>query len=380
MEKISFHFIIVVWGDEYVDMLLQVALRCFLSPKNIPALKNRNNSKFVFVTTQDDYQKISNSKIFHTLEKHIDITFLELDMSGDENKYSRMTKGYNLATEFACKENACAVYLVPDCLVSDGTFLSLEKYAQEGKEVVLLPGAMVVKEKVYDHIKTMRLAADQPLSFAPRELARWGLMDILHPEFQHYNYSKDRFTTLPHMVAWNIPGDDGLLIRAFHLHPLMASFVDRKEAVSFDADSIDEGFIERNFFDLNKFILERDSDNMIIYSMKDANYEHGTGSILLSGKRKKLKAIANIAGNAMVNNLHKLYFYNSYKLHSGDLGPAWFEVEKETFSVVGEAYRAPPNKDNKIYFLCWRYVRKMVAKMLPLRAKIFLKGIYWQLR
>lgn len=374
MLKKPFFFIVVVWGDAYVDMLLQVSLRCFLSPQNIPGLSNLDASKFIFVSTKKDYLKISQSAIFKQLETYIEPMFLELDMTGDETVYTRATMGYEQATQVACQHKAYAIYLLPDCLISDGTFCSLEKYAQEGRDVVLLPGPRLVKEKVMSYLSDKHLADDSVLSFEPRKLAAIGL-EFLHPEFKHYNYNGQGFTKWPHMVTWNIPSQQGLLVRAFHLHPLMVNYSNQTGPVDFNKyDTIDGSFIKRNFLDFNKFLLETDSDNMILYSMTDAADRIEDG--LLWGAKEKLQAILSISQlDTMVNELQKIYFYNAYKLHVDELNAKWLDVERESLEVLKAVFTHSNYSKNEFSF--YLKGRKWLLSLLPSRFRIIVKRTYW---
>ncbi|MDF1757000.1 MAG: hypothetical protein P1U74_01690 [Legionellaceae bacterium] len=368
-----FYYIVVVWGDDYINMLLQVSLRCFLSENNIPGVSNLSTSKFLFVTTRRDYETISQSAIFKKLATYLEIVFVELD-SKEENVYSRMTRGYELATIIATEQQAYAIYLLPDCIISDGTFLSLEKYANEGRDVVLLPGPRVIKEKFLSLVQDLNFADDEPLCLESRKLAKIGL-SCLHDEFENYNYTKKKFTKWPHMVTFDVPGEEGLLIRAFHLHPLMVSCTNRETPVSFNMlDTIDASFIQRNYTNLNAFVWERDSDNMILYSMTSEKERHESG--LLWNKSEKTKAIIDMAQCPLVNELQKVHFYNVYKLHVNDLNSKWLNIERDSFEMV-KFVLAPASHMNKR--LC-SYMKKGLMKCIPSQLKPRFKSVYWNFK
>lgn len=377
MQQISLCFIVVVWGENYVDMLLQVSLRCFLSPQNIPGLASLSSSKFVLVTTKQDYQTISQSRIYKRLTDYIEPVFIELDEDSDsnENVYTKVTMGYEQATKYACEHQAYAIYLLPDCVISNGTICSLEKYAFEGRDVVLLPGPRVIKDRVMSYVSDLRLEDGDALSFEPRKLVSIGL-DFLHSEFKNYNYTGQRFTKWPHMVTWSIPEQNGLLVRAFHLHPLMVNFSKQKGPVDFNKyDTIDGSFIKRNFLDFNKFLLETDSDNMILYSMTEEKDRVEEG--LVWGTGEKLRAILDISQReAMVNELQKIYFYNAYKLHSEELGATWDDVERESLSVVKAVLTS--TKISRNQFTLYLKTRKRVMDALPPQLRLVLKRMYWK--
>ncbi|OGV29514.1 MAG: hypothetical protein A3E88_00255 [Legionellales bacterium RIFCSPHIGHO2_12_FULL_35_11] len=372
-QSLSFYYTVVVWGDDYINMLLQVSLRCFLSENNIPGVSNLSTSKFIFVTTPRDYETISQSAIFKKLATYLEIVFVELD-SKEENVYSRVTRGYELATILATEQQACVVYLLPDCIISDGTFLSLYKYAKEGRDVVLLPGPRVIKEKFLSLVQKLNLADSEPLSLSPRKLAKIGL-SCLHDEFDNYNYTRKQFTKWPHMVTFDIPGEEGLLIRAFHLHPLMVNYTNRENPIFFNIlDTIDAGFIQRNYKNLNAFVWEQDSDNMILYSMTSEKERHEAG--LLWSKSEKTKAIRDMAQCSLVNELQKINFYNIYKLHVNDLNSNWLNIERDSFSMV-KLVLTPASCINKR--LC-SYIKKGLIKCIPPQLKPFLRCVYWRFK
>lgn len=372
----AFYFIVVVWGEDYVDMLLQIALRSFLSPKNIPRLSNLHESRFVFATTKHDYKKISESPIFQKLESYIQPVFLELDEDNNESVHVRMTLGYEMASKLCYEKSAYAVYLLPDCIVSDGSFLSLENYAQQGRDVVLMPGPRIIKHQFMSYIKNLRLDAAQPFNFAARELVDIGL-SMLHNQFKNYNYTDKKFTKWPHLVTWNIPGQKGLLIRSFHLHPILVNFSNRKELVLFNkSDTIDGNFISRNFLDLNKFYLETDSDNMLLFSMSNEEdiVEHG----LLWSIKEKLQAVITMSQSDLVNELHKIYFYNTYKLHVNDLSSEWYEVERDSRALMKSVLSSRQIKNKYPTFSM--KTKKWLLKILPEKSKDPLKQMYWRSR
>lgn len=372
----ALYFIVVVWGDEYVDMLLQVALRCFLSPKNIPGLGNLHESRFVFVTTKQDYSKISGSPIFRKLESYIQPVFLELDMSGDESIHARMTMGYEIASKLCCEKNTYAVYLLPDCIISDGTFLSLEKYAQQGRDVVLMPGPRIIKQKFMSYVSSLMLGSTESLTFDARKLVEIGL-SMLHNQFKNYNYTDKKFTKCPHLVTWNVPGQKGLLIRSFHLHPILVNFSNRKELVLFNkSDTIDGNFINKNFLDLNKFYLERDSDNMLLFSM--SNEEDMVEHRLLWSAKEKLQAVINMSHSVFVNELHKIYFYYTYKLHENDLSSEWDEIERDSLVLMKTVLMSGQITNIRTFFSM--RIRNWLVKILPKKAKDPLKQLYWRMR
>src|SRR6185295_17779718 len=150
-----FYFIVVVWGERYVDYLLNFCIPALLAPRNLPALHNSGN-RLVVVTTVEDWQRMSQSKQFAALRPHAEPAFLELPPPReDESVYDRMSAGHRLATRCAFRDKAYGVLLTPDLLLSDGSVETIQRLAADGAQVVLAAALRYGEEPLFEQLEKM---------------------------------------------------------------------------------------------------------------------------------------------------------------------------------------------------------------------------------
>lgn len=334
-----FYYVMVVWGESYVGMLLDLALPTFLAPHNLPALSNLNESRFVFVTTPADRLRIEASPIFHKLRDVIEPVFIEPEwMSDDTPYYLKAARGHRMGAEAAAAAEGYCIYLCPDCLISDGSFLRLETLARAGKEAVMTTGLRLVTETVYEELRVgNRLAPGRPLVFTGRELAGFGLRH-LHPEVQRYYWDHPHFTLHPQLCIWPVPGEEGVVIRAFHLHPIMVSMKGVGDLGTLDISTIDGDFLGNHVTDWDRIHVETDSDNFLIFSLTGAQERLAPPY----PNRPDVREIGKMAYNSTVNPLHRSYFPKAIRLHAGEVTPKWAEVEAESGGVVYPVLNCSP--------------------------------------
>src|SRR6266496_6239219 len=94
-----FYFIVTFWGQRYRDWFCRFPLASLLSRNNIPALKNKGESRFLVCTTRDDWEELQNDPNFRQLADYIRPVFLELpSVPSTVHKYSRMSLGHAMLT------------------------------------------------------------------------------------------------------------------------------------------------------------------------------------------------------------------------------------------------------------------------------------------
>jgi hypothetical protein len=109
------------WGDRYVDYLLTFGLATLLSPNNLPGLPNLGRSEFVFITTEQDGQRIRGSKLFGMLEAIIPVKFLYLTLVEGRRReaLSQLATAMEAGANEALGKGFCFL-LNPDGIYSDG--------------------------------------------------------------------------------------------------------------------------------------------------------------------------------------------------------------------------------------------------------------------
>ena len=333
---LPFYYVMVVWGEKYVDMLLDVTLPCLLSPGNLPALPNRAESRFLIMTTAADRERILGSPVYAELNGLVQVDFVEAPwLESDVSRYTRASRGHQEGARIAAANDAYCVFLVPDILVSDGALPFLHRTAQAGKQAVMVPGIRVTKESILREIQSSpKNRTGAALEFTARELVGLGMRHV-HPGDQLYNWDNPHFSKHPVICTWTIGKEPGLLIRAFHLHPILVKVNTAESVKLLDTNTIDDEFLGLNFPDWDAIHVETDSDNIVLFSLTEADERN----VPLAANTATVEKIRAVAYGSLSNPLHRYYFTKAIKLHAEDLNEDWEQAQRETGLLAYDALR-----------------------------------------
>ncbi len=325
LAALKFHFVMVVWGAPYIDLMVNAALPTLLSSGNLPALADASHSEFIFYTAPADEEIIRAAPSVACLRELMPIRFEYIDPSEPVTKYALMGKAHGNAVRRARDEKAHAVVLAPDAIIADGSLRTLARLAHEGKRAVMTLGPRIAQETGFPAFQERCTGqTSSTITITPRDLVRF-LMDHLHPEMQLYFVDSTRFSSYPVYCFWSM-GDHGILARAFHLHPLM---IDCSRIESLDAlfrDTIDGQFIGNAIGRWSDIHVESDSDNLLVctFSPADAQYSARKEGVM------SIEKVRKIAYHRLVNPLQRMFFTHAIKMHCNDLDDDWARMEEAT--------------------------------------------------
>lgn len=329
--KLPFYYVMVVWGEKYVDSLLKVTLPCLMAPRNLPALSNLEESRFLIITTPEDALKIADAPIFSSLRDTIATQILTPRWLDDDLPYHlKAARGHMMAAELAVENVAFCVYLAPDFILSDGALLHLEWLARQGKEAVMIPGIRLIRESLLQELAQRSLfKPGSPISLSSRALVEMALVHV-HEEDQRYNWDHPCFSHVPVVCTWNVENEKGLMIRAFHLHPILVSMQGARDLSSLASNTIDGDFLGYNIGDWDKIHVEQDSDNIAMFSLTGKDERR----LPLIPNTASVERVGALAYGVSVNPLHRYFFTKAIKLHCADLNDNWRHVEEKTARLV----------------------------------------------
>jgi hypothetical protein len=165
----------------------------------------------------------------------------------------------------------------------------------------------------------------------PRKLMKFAL-DHLHPENRRLLYDFPEFTNYPITCLWSKDAA-GLLLRSFHLHPLMVDLSSERALPILAHDTIDGEFIHAAFADRRDIHIETDSDNILVFSLSSENDREE----LRRRTRSNRMRLRCMAYQWNVNSLHRWLITRAIKLHTEDLDESWERLEQQTGQEVAEA-------------------------------------------
>jgi hypothetical protein len=330
-ENLRFHFITAVWGEAYTELFLRLVLPNQLSAGNLGFFRDKPGSAtFKVYTTQRDAERIRASPAYARLAEAVtpDISLVEdIDLSG---KYSALTQCHRRAIASADAVGAALVFLSPDLIWSDGTFRRLWQLAHTGTRVVMVGSIRVAKETFVPEYLARHLSPAVGMAgVGSRPLVALALKH-LHPLSQSLFWDSDRFDSIgPSHLYWRV-GSDGMLVRAFHLHPLMVNPVVRGLLPS---STIDADYTPLACPDPRAVYVVQDSDEIAGFEIS-ARGQFGSF-------RPKRARVADVAFYARYwTQAHHLNFVDrSIRIHAGELSSAWHSIERESDEVVAAVHR-----------------------------------------
>lgn len=331
------HLIIACWGKEYVDMFLNVALPCHLSPGNLPAICDNHDLLYKIYTTEEGELCISNHAAFLKLKALVKTRIITIDpdnLSGEYGKFSPLIQLHNRAIEEADRDNAALILLLPDFFMTDGTLSRLLVIAGKGYRTILTLTLRLVKETaIPEFISRFYSPDDHTLTASPRESVKVALKH-LHPIERSY-YWDSNLSSFPIHVYWPM-GDEGLIAHCYYLMPIMVNPRIRglKPQLTVDVDYVD-------------LVCPRHSENYVVRDSDELVCFEFTGQAVTDANAKTREPFRptpwNLAKWAVVNAnpvysslLHHWYFQQPIRIHTADLSAKWNKAERESSKIASQ--------------------------------------------
>lgn len=266
-----FYFITVVWGRSYCGKFLQYCVASLLAPRNIPAIRSRQRSRFLIGTLPADWDYMRATPIFHELERYVEPVFIEIPpCPPDKLACIHMGAGHLSACGMAHRDKAYGVILAPDSVFSDGTIQNLQKHAAAGMEVVWVAAMRFGEEPFLGHLRALGALSDDdrtrsciPLVISGRQLVLAGV-NGMHTETLTYEWDAPYFINGPSGVWWRVPGENGIVLHCLSWAPLLFDFaaVPTHDTSTLETWTIDGDYVFKNLGPRPKMHVVQDSDEM----------------------------------------------------------------------------------------------------------------------
>jgi len=258
-----------------------------------------------------------------SLRKIMEIRFVHIEPERYETVYHALSNAHQLAAREAQVLNAHCIVLSPDMVMADGSLAAVDRLATDGARVVMSAGLRLCEETAIPALKANGLLAGNPDILRPRTLMRLAL-DHLHPETERLCFDSPQFIDNP-VCLWSV-GNDGLLLRSFHLHPLMIDLGSIKEPIDLRGDTIDGAFIGCSFGNWAEVCVETDSDNILVFSLSS----QADRSEPNRPRKANAATLRRMAYRRNVTPMHRWFFTKAIKLHTTDLDVRWVQLEEST--------------------------------------------------
>jgi hypothetical protein len=343
-----FYFAVVFWGEKHRNYFLQLLVPSLLSPGNLPALASAPISRFLIVTTTEDWEAIQSHPAFVVLQSLIAPVLLEMaHPTAGANKYLVMSEGHKRVTMKAFADGAYGVFLTPDLVLSDGSVAALQRLAWEGKKVVLCVAMRFTYEGCRAEIEAFRDSLlSHRLVLASRTLAGIAVRNM-HPETLRYDWDAPYFAETPFSCFFHVPGGGGILVHSFSWAPLLVSYKDLAEhhAETFDAWTMDGDYIYKNFSEDDVYVVH-DSDEILLVSFTPGNDLLGQLDSNCFRPRWykrfpivryfwKIHALRGVRNSRTMDPLKRRIFPRGVRIHSGEaVSIVWEHTEERARAIL----------------------------------------------
>lgn len=302
---------VVVWGT-YIETMQHALLPSLLAPGNLPALSQR--VQFDIACPDSDRKQITAHPAHAALCQYADVRFISLDPTAHTTIHAALSAGQAPTLADAARDQAGVLVFSPDVAISDGALRAVEGY---GAQAVLVASVRVRLEE-----GLRALAAGD---FSPRTFARI-ILDHPHPVTQSLTVRVPFVSKWPSHLYWWV-GDEGLLVRAFHLHPLYV----RPDATLI-SDTIDGDYIERVCPNGAGVVIVDDSD--VLQQIELSAPQHMRSTIspqIITRSQITAWTIKNTTATQRENARQ------SVRIHVGAMTPErWDAAEQRAMTFMGD--------------------------------------------
>lgn len=331
----SFLVVLAVWGEAYTRLFAEFALPALLSDRNLPALSRSRPSSFAIYTTAEDAERIRATPLYPQLAASIPVQFRDVEAAlgvrSDKFRYDAMSAIHQLALDDAGESDAALVFLAPDAIWADGSLEAVARAADAGKRAVLQVGLRADEETAGPAMRRAFFDRTGPSAVPARDLVRLGL-DHLHQVCRAWRWDAAGFWRTVSNCYWPID-DEGFLVRAFHLHPLML-YPERPLAPF--VSTIDDDLLFLAVHDRETIHVVEDSDEVIHVELVPRDWP-GELSVLAGAPSPRY--IATWArGSATA--LHRTFFTShTIRVHAQEISGRWRKAEAQSARVARRVRR-----------------------------------------
>ena len=312
-----------VWGESHLALFLRIGLPSLLSSGNLPALAAAGPCKYLIYTRESEREILEAAAAFQRLRNTMPTEIVAIEIGGLA-PHRIMSDCHIDSLRRADEIEGAAVFVPPDCVWADGSFRRVGEIAQTSKSMIHMSGIRLNRDSVLPSLSSFCASDGATLSIEARRLVQVGL-EHLHPIADRHFWTEKDGDLMPANLMWTVPGE-GLLLRCFHLHPLMV-----KSQVRFApfGSTIDDDMALSACPDVNGDYVVTDSEDILAFEL--SGLDRIVGTVCPKGSVEGVAAWAEFGANAR----HRRLIRNVIRVHHGDTTPElWAKPEADSEKVV----------------------------------------------
>ncbi len=278
------NIVVPVWGDAYLDTFLEYSLPAQLAAGNVPALEGSGHCYTIY-TTAEGRRRCEEHVAVRQLTRFVAVTFKSLEVVATYNagnKYRTKSDCYAIELEAASRSGAAVAMLNADILLADGFIREALRLLRSGKRVIEVTGGRGLQDPIKTALDSEFRQYNRIISISPSELSRLWLAN-LHPQLaMHYVDGPEGGSFHPSHLYW-LAGEEGVIIRAFHLYPIVVK--PNASPVKFSG-TIDDDLVALLAAAPDERLIAQNSSDLFCCELSPP--EHFVGDVAWRGNRKSI--------------------------------------------------------------------------------------------
>jgi len=300
----KFTIITPVWGTNHIELFLRICIPSLLAKDNLPTLSSLSKVNYLVYTLAEDVIVIEGSETFQRLKQTIDVELISFSRD-TEIYHHAMTWCHQQGFKRAVQDRSYAVFIPPDCIWNNRFLLSLYNIVSKGFKIIQMSGLRVIKEQFCDALhKKYGTNLD---------LESGNLVDValrfLHPITESHFFDERQGRLLPANLLWSV-GDNCILARNFHLHPILVDAIGLD--INFDSTIDDDLALVFNSRNSEEYIVT-DSDELVTFEISPLQY-----SMSQACDKGNIFGVASWA-EYNTNSRHRVFIKTSILIHAGPI-------------------------------------------------------------
>jgi hypothetical protein len=233
------YFAAFVWGEKYIKDFLAMTLPSQLTISNIPSVQG--TIKYIFYIKKNE-RYFFDVKIVEDLKLFCDVNFEFIDdISIKNNKYNNLGLIQNRAITHAVIQGFDVFFpIYSDLIFSSNAIPYTIKKITEGKYFVFSMAPQVIRNNLATYLESKPNGKNQEVKLDPVEMTKF-VVNNLHPIRAPSVFRDGEFTSFPSVFFIKTP--EGLIGKAFHLHPVAFRITKDKILTNKFIGTLDEHFI-----------------------------------------------------------------------------------------------------------------------------------------
>ncbi len=328
-----FHAVTHVWGRGYLDLFLNVCIPNQLAPGNIPALPA--GSRYRILTKSIHREEIDAHPNVRALREVIPVDIILIDVLEQggvlSGAYDLMIACHRQAVADIIEAGAAILFLSADFVMSANTMAAVVAHHRQGARAITTTGLRLNRGAFLARLSEPDVLLS---ALSPRALVAMALPH-LHAHTLSMFADADPFNKFPVAVYWRV-GDEGLVARGLHLHPLMVDPVNPLLPVG----TVDGAYLSQAVPDRSLVHVVTDSDDIQFFELTEAERE------VLPAQGSGASMWRSLLVAATCDD-HQRAFWRDHAIliHTRDVdGPQWTAAKRAAARYVARVVRLDPHR------------------------------------